>query len=704
MAARRTLLRMAVSSPPPRRRRPRRKGLLAQLLLRTVLPAACVLAALAVLSCWNHYENRLALSKSVLHDSAQAVANWLDVKNREGIGAAVLIAGIQRGGLFGQRKLTIGSLRTAIEGLPQVSGICIAYEPLPEVKRAASEASGAEAAPPTEPQLVRFVAGWYRDAGSDGTAVQRSETGMEQGPSYVALKSGWERRQVADPIVSEPVPGPGGATLQYACPIVTNDRFYGALQVERRLTDFRKEIEPLASGGRVDIVVISPGGHVIAACNGTRRAFRSDPASWAGRPIADVEGAGTVSRVLARGQPVLVAALDDAASMDRSFYSSATVPTGGWTVVVSVAEGTVIGPIRRDMLRTSGIGLAGIAVIAVAAFIPTRRLVRRLNDAVQVAQDVASGDLSRAPSESDLSDETGDLLRALDSMTADLNALVLQVREATSSIGGTASELVAGSARQERAVQSFGASSSEVAAALHEITATGRELSREMTHVNDVAVGTVGRAQGGRTQLEQMEVRMKALGDATDGVTDRLGAINERAANIAGVVTLIAKVAEQTNLLSVNAAIEAEKAGEYGRGFLVVAREIRRLADQTSLAALDIERIVREMEAAVASGAMEMDRFGEQVRRSVAEARDLRQGVSEVIGSIEESTRSFGTVQQGMSQQAIGAAQISEAMTGLQVNADASADAARASTHAAEALRESIRKLDTAVSAFRLRG
>jgi methyl-accepting chemotaxis protein len=145
-------------------------------------------------------------------------------------------------------------------------------------------------------------------------------------------------------------------------------------------------------------------------------------------------------------------ALDDAAARGRSFYSLATAPTGGWTVVVSVAESTVVGPIHRDMLRTAGFAACGIAVIAVAAFIPTRRLVRRLNDAVRVAQDVASGNLSRAPSGSGLEDETGDLLRALDSMTEDLNALVLQVREATSSIAGTASELVAGSGRQEHAL------------------------------------------------------------------------------------------------------------------------------------------------------------------------------------------------------------------------------------------------------------
>ena len=80
------------------------------------------------------------------------------------------------------------------------------------------------------------------------------------------------------------------------------------------------------------------------------------------------------------------------------------------------------------------------------------------------------------------------------------------------------------------------------------------------------------------------------------------------------VVTTITKVADQTNLLSINAAIEAEKAGEYGRGFLVVAREIRRLADQTAVATLDIENMVRHMQDAVSAGVMQMDKFSDEVR------------------------------------------------------------------------------------------
>src|SRR5207302_7586594 len=124
------------------------------------------------------------------------------------------------------------------------------------------------------------------------------------------------------------------------------------------------------------------------------------------------------------------------------------------------------------------------------------------------------------------------------------------------------------------------------------------------------------------------------LADSTGSINSKLAVISERARNINVVVTTITKVADQTNLLSINAAIEAEKAGEYGLGFLVVAREIRRLADQTAVATLDIERMVKEMQSSVAAGVMEMDKFSDQVRQGVVEVGRIGDQLGQIIQAV----------------------------------------------------------------------
>jgi len=120
-------------------------------------------------------------------------------------------------------------------------------------------------------------------------------------------------------------------------------------------------------------------------------------------------------------------------------------------------------------------------------------------------------------------------------------------------------------------------------------------------------------------------------------------------------VTTITKVADQTNLLSLNAAIEAEKAGEYGRGFAVVATEIRRLADQTAVATYDIEQMVKEMQSAVSAGGMGMDKFSEEVRRGVNEVQQVSHQLTQIIQQVQALMPRFESVNEGMQAQATGA-------------------------------------------------
>ncbi|WP_321813000.1 methyl-accepting chemotaxis protein, partial [Burkholderia sp. BCC1985] len=159
-----------------------------------------------------------------------------------------------------------------------------------------------------------------------------------------------------------------------------------------------------------------------------------------------------------------------------------------------------------------------------------------------------------------------------------------------------------------------------------------------------------------------------------------------KALNINQVVATITKVADQTNLLSLNAAIEAEKAGEYGRGFAVVATEIRRLADQTAVATYDIEQTVKEIQSAVSAGVMGMDKFSEEVRRGMLDVQQVGGQLSQIIAEVQTLAPRFQMVNEGMQTQANGAEQITQALSQLSEAAQQTAESLRQSSQAIDDL------------------
>ena len=177
-------------------------------------------------------------------------------------------------------------------------------------------------------------------------------------------------------------------------------------------------------------------------------------------------------------------------------------------------------------------------------------------------------------------------------------------------------------------------------------------------------------------------------------------AINEKAENITTVVTTITRVADQTNLLSLNAAIEAEKAGEYGRGFTVVAREIRRLADQTAVATLDIEQMVQEMQSAVSDGVMEMDKFIADVRHSAEDVEAISLQLSRIIDQVQALLPNFDEVNVGMEHQSDNAQRIENSMTRLSAEMQETKESLHETFSVIEQLNDSSRILQKEVSRF----
>lgn len=199
-----------------------------------------------------------------------------------------------------------------------------------------------------------------------------------------------------------------------------------------------------------------------------------------------------------------------------------------------------------------------------------------------------------------------------------------------------------------------------------------------------------------------MEGAMRELVKATSSISSKLSIINDRANKISHVVTTINKISDQTNLLSLNAAIEAEKAGEFGRGFSVVAREISRLADQTAIATQDIERVVAEMQSSVATGVMEMEKFTDEVRRGVETVAVQSGQLTQIIDQVRLHGPQFTVVKDGMYGQSQGAQQISDAMGHLSLAAQQTKESLHEFKLATEQLNEAIAGLQSEVSRFRI--
>ncbi|WP_335103944.1 methyl-accepting chemotaxis protein [Nostoc sp.] len=357
-----------------------------------------------------------------------------------------------------------------------------------------------------------------------------------------------------------------------------------------------------------------------------------------------------------------------------------------------ICVGIFIGPTTAIIL--------GVVIARQVAF----QIISQIMGVVGLAEQISTGNLTtQVKADPNSKDEMNRLLIAFQTMTQSLNALIRQVQHSGIQVTTSATQIAASGKQLEATLTEQLASTNEVTAASKEISATSRELVSAMEQVATISQVTTTAANDSQKDILRMETTMRQLAEATNAVAARLGVISEKANNINTIVVTITKVADQTNLLSLNAAIEAEKAGEYGLGFAVVAREIRRLADQTAVATLDIEQMVKQMQSSVSTGVMEMDKFAAEVGRSIEDVANINTQVGQIIQQVQDLNPRFEFVNQGMETQSVGAQQISEAMVQLSSTSVQTADSLREINHAIAQLNQVGQGLRQEIARFQVK-
>lgn len=329
----------------------------------------------------------------------------------------------------------------------------------------------------------------------------------------------------------------------------------------------------------------------------------------------------------------------------------------------------------------------------------TNSLRAKVDSLLEVVSKAASGDLTGKVTITG-SDAIGQLGNGLAKMFENLRSLLNNVQKAGIQVTTSATEIAASARQQEATGIEQAQTSVEILSTTKEISANTSQLLKTMEDATAVADYTTNATAEAQNNLKRMDSTMQHMVSATDSINAKLAALSEKASNINSVLITITKVADQTNILSLNAAIEAEKAGEAGRGFSVVATEIRRLADQTSVSTWDIEQMLKEMQSAVSASVMGMDKFSEEIRRSVGEVRQVTDQLSGVMDQVQKLAPQFDAVLQGMQSQAIGASQISDTMMQLNDATQQTVESLKATSEAVHQLQYAAGDLQSSVSNF----
>lgn len=368
-------------------------------------------------------------------------------------------------------------------------------------------------------------------------------------------------------------------------------------------------------------------------------------------------------------------------------------------LVLKIDREEVFGPVNSLLHASLLVGGVTLLVVAIAALLMSRGITNPIASLTEAAHRLAEGDLT-AEVRCKANNEIGLLSAAAQTMATNLKSLVSKVKVTAEEIANTTRHLNDSAQQQVAAAEQTGTASVEVNATARQISTTSRELAETMKQVNAVTQDTALKAESGLDILAAIEQSMKELGQANNDVSAQLNVIHLQAQAITSVISTMTKVADQTNLLSLNAAIEAKKAGKHGRGFSVVATEIRRLADQAASSTLEIEQSVQDMLEAVQNGVRNMANFSRKVDTSVGEIIDISGRLTDVIQQVQGLPPRFDMILEGMESQAEGASQINEAMGQLSSSAQQTANAVRETNRMIMNLKRSADVLRSEITRF----
>ncbi len=343
--------------------------------------------------------------------------------------------------------------------------------------------------------------------------------------------------------------------------------------------------------------------------------------------------------------------------------------------------------LARNTVAIAAATALALLVGVLAAWLITRAVVAPLKRVISRARRIAAGELG-IEAEPPRADEVGQLLQAMQQMAEGLSGIVSGLQQGIDQLAGSAQALSAVTEQTNREVGSQKDETEQVATAMQQMTATVHDVARNAEQAAQAAQDADDKVESGQQVVRQSMLRIEQLAVAAETASSGIDSLSAEIHTIGDVLEVIKSVAEQTNLLALNAAIEAARAGEQGRGFAVVADEVRALARRTQQSTEEIERLVASLRGNAQQSVTQIRGSTELVRLAVADTLQTESALGSIAAAVSLIQQMNQQIAAAAEQQSSVAEEISRSVTQIRGSADQAAlamqDNARSSVELAQ--------------------